>query len=239
MKEIQAILVEDQELGMENLEFKIQKNCPGIKIVAKCRSGEEAIAAIQEHEPDLVFLDHDLGNMDGFQVLDRLDYLNFEVIFVTVHDKSAIQAINDYSPTYFLVKPIDDQKLVEGVSKARRAIEEKLRSKDFLAVRSIGKIERVPIKEISYLEANNNRTLIYTKNGRFFVYGKPLKHVTALLPGEQFLRIHRAYTVNLNLVHTILHEDNAYVCIIPHPQNKDGKKLPVGEKSRTALLRRI
>jgi len=239
MKEIQAILVEDQELGMQNLKFKITQNCPSVEIVAKCSSGQEAIKAIQEHEPQLVFLDYDLGSMTGFQVLDRLDYLDFEVIFVTNHNQYAIDAINSYDSTYFLVKPIDDQNLVEGVKKAQRILESKFKAKEFLTVRSIGQIDRIPIRQITYLEASDVSTVIHLDSGRVFVYSKPLKHVSNLLSSYNFCRIHRSYTVNLQVVYTIIKEDGMYYCIVPHPQSKKGKKLPVENKYRASMLKHI
>ena len=239
MKEISAILVEDQPLGMDNLEFKIQENCPAVQIVAKCLSGQEAIKAIQEHEPQLVFLDYDLWNMTGFQVLDRLEYLDFEVIFVTNYDEHAIAAINHYSPAYFLVKPLEDEKLVEGVWKAHKAIEDKYKAKEFLTVRSLKRIDRVPINHITYLEASDVNTIIHTSDGRNIIYTKPLKLVSSLLSQGHFRRIHRIYHVNFMFVHTILRYDGTYYCQLPHPQNPKGKLLPVGETYRRDFLRYI
>lgn len=239
MKEISAVLVEDQQLGMDNLEFKIRENCPAIQIIAKCLSGQEAIKAIQDLEPQLVFLDYDLGNMTGFQVLDRLEYLDFEVIFVTNYDQFAIEAINKYSPAYFLVKPLDDEKLVEGATKAHKAIEDKYKSKEFLTVRSLGRIDRIPIRQITYLEASDVSTIIHTSDGRNILYTKPLKHVSNLLTQSHFRRVHRKYVINLTFIHTILREDGTYYCLLPHPQNPKGKLLPVGDSYRTDFLKHI
>lgn len=241
MTNIEAIIVEDQELGMKNLVYKIQENCPNIDIVAQCQSGKQALQSIKQHAPQLVFMDYDLGNMTGFQVLDRLEEIDFEVIFVTNFDEYAIEAINRYSPTFYLVKPIDDDQLVKGVKKASKALQERLISNGFLKLPSTGKISRIPIVDILYLEASNVSTLIYTKDGRFFIYTKPLKYVTGLLSTNPntFCRMHKSYTVNLQYVHTLIKEDGMYHCIVPHPQNPKGKKLPVGETFRATVLKKI
>ena len=103
---LKAILVDDEENGLSALEQKLLEHCPQIKIAGAFTKPEQAIAAIEQFKPDIVFLDIEMPGINGFTLLQQLQYKNFELVFVTAYDHYAIKAIR-FSALDYLVKPVD------------------------------------------------------------------------------------------------------------------------------------
>ena len=118
MSTLRAIIVEDEPSGLENLKYKVANNCPEVEIVAECMSGQEAIRAIKRLLPDFIFLDVQLGDMSGFDVLEAIPYPTFEVIFTTSYDDYAVQAIKKNALDY-LLKPIEVDELLDAIAKVK------------------------------------------------------------------------------------------------------------------------
>ena len=114
---LKTILIDDDESNLSALSEKL-KHCPQVEIVARCESAEKGIEAIENLRPDLVFLDIEMPVMNGFVMLQQLEYKNFELIFVTAYDHYAIKAIR-YSALDYLVKPVDIEELKQAVEKER------------------------------------------------------------------------------------------------------------------------
>jgi two-component system LytT family response regulator len=114
-----AILIDDESSSRNALRQKLQANCPDISILAECENGEEGIKSIEEHEPDIVFLDVEMPRMNGFVMLQNLTHRNFELIFTTAYDHYAIQAIR-FSALDYLVKPIEVKDLLDAVERVRQ-----------------------------------------------------------------------------------------------------------------------
>ena len=113
---IQAIIVDDEPYCCDTLETMLEKYCPDVQLVAVCHSGEEAIAAISQQKPDLVFLDIEMPRMNGFDMLQKINPINFEIIFTTSFDQYALRAIR-FSALDYLLKPIDKDDLANAVQK--------------------------------------------------------------------------------------------------------------------------
>src|SRR3990172_2274111 len=113
---IRAVIVEDEKKSREVLNKLIQKNCPDLNVVGMAATVEEAVAVIKKEKPDLVFLDIELSDGTGFDILEQVQGLNFEVIFATAYDQYAIKAIK-YSAIDYLLKPIDVDELKIAVEK--------------------------------------------------------------------------------------------------------------------------
>src|SRR6187431_1131767 len=118
MRELTAILIDDESNSRNALHQKLITNCPDIRIVAECENGEKGILAIEKQKPDIVFLDVEMPRMNGFVMLQHLQRRNFELIFTTAYDQYAIQAIRVCALDY-LVKPIEVKALKEAVEKVR------------------------------------------------------------------------------------------------------------------------
>lgn len=195
---MKAIIVEDEKTGLDNLLFKLRENCPAVEIVATCSTGEEAITAIEAYQPQLVFLDIRLGSMTGFDVLDRLSHIDFEIIFTTAYDQYAIQAIKTSALDY-LLKPCKDEELKHAVQKAWRTMAEKQARKGDrqIAIPVEHSIRLLRYDDIVWCEADNNNAKIYLPGTAQAV--KTPRSITELyqkLPRQQFFRIHRSFVVN-------------------------------------------
>src|SRR5215831_16711052 len=117
MEKLKAILIDDESSGLGALYEKLQKYCPQVEVLQTCDTAEKGIAAINNLKPDLVFLDVEMPFMNGFVLVQHLQYKNFELIFVTAYDQYAIKAIR-YSALDYLLKPVEVEELKAAVEKA-------------------------------------------------------------------------------------------------------------------------
>ena len=235
MDNMKAIIIEDEPQGIKNLVLKLKESCPEIEVVQSCRKPEEGIKAIQRYLPDVVFLDIQLGSMSGFEVLERISNINFEVIFTTSYDDYAIQAIK-VSALDYLIKPIDEDELVEAVSKAKQKLWEKRERRNpltKLAVPAKSGLVFLPIDEIVDCEADDNYTHIYMVNGKKHLVSKTLAEVEKKLTSHNFSRIHKSHMVNLDHLESYTRGDGGYVTM------KNDKTINVSRSRREAFLRQV
>ena len=121
MKKIRAILVDDEESARDVLENLLKRFCPEVELLAKCTNVEQAVASIRELQPDLVFLDIEMPNYAGYEIVKFFPEINFELIFVTAYDKYAIRAF-EVSAVDYLLKPIDIDRLKNAVSRVMKQL---------------------------------------------------------------------------------------------------------------------
>ncbi|MBK7286155.1 MAG: response regulator [Flavobacteriales bacterium] len=112
-----AIIADDEKHSRETLRMELEQHCPEVSIVALCSSGPEAIEAVKQHAPDLIFLDVQMPRMDGFQVLEKLGDIKGQVIFVTAFDQYAIRAFR-FSAVDYLLKPVQPSELKQAVQRS-------------------------------------------------------------------------------------------------------------------------
>jgi two-component system, LytTR family, response regulator len=124
LKNIKTILVDDEANNLHFLQSLLKDNCPSLQVMEKASDAADALLMIQELHPQLVFMDVDMPGMTGFEVLKKLEPLNFEVIFVTAYNQYAMEAF-EYNAVAYITKPIVTEKLVAAVEKAIVKIEEK------------------------------------------------------------------------------------------------------------------
>lgn len=230
---IKAIIVEDEEQGMHNLSLKLKKNCPEVDIIGKASTGEKAVKMISQYQPQLVFMDIQLGTMSGFDVLSKLTHVHFEVIFTTAYDNYGIRAIKANALDY-LIKPIKPKELKEAVQKAARVIDESGPVSKIIIPINNG-IQVVPIKDILYCEADNTYTNIFRNRNedRRLLVTKPLADIERKLPGNKYCRIHRKYLVNLDYVDSFKKDDGGLVVL------HDGTELLVSKARRDDFLEQL
>jgi len=109
---IRCILIDDESNSLEMMEWLLKTYCPQVKIEAMCQAAAEGIKAIEQYKPDVVFLDIEMPHMNGFDMLEQFDKLNFDVVFCTAYDQFAIKAFK-YSALNYLLKPVDPEDLQE------------------------------------------------------------------------------------------------------------------------------
>lgn len=201
MAKIKTIIIEDEQKGMDKLVAMLEDYCPNIEIIDKCQDGKKAIQSIEENRPQLIFLDIELGGINGFDVLSSVQHLHFETIMTTAHEEYGIQALKAGAIDY-LLKPFSLAELKSAVQKVWTKIEESMQH----STGSFGKIRLpdtngfilLPIEDIIYCEADNNCTSIYLKNKNKALYiVRTLGKIYEQLPKAQFSRISRSYVVNM------------------------------------------
>src|SRR6476646_3702433 len=120
---ITAIIVDDEPYSCESLATLLERYCPDVKLLDICYSGAEAIKAIEEQVPTLIFLDVEMPGMNGFEMLQKLPFINFSIIFTTSYDQYALKAIR-FSALDYLLKPVDRDELQRAVQKALQRSQE-------------------------------------------------------------------------------------------------------------------
>src|SRR5687767_5427930 len=211
---IRAIIVDDEPYCCDTLETMLEKYCPGVELIAVCHSGEEAIAGIKQNQPDLVFLDIEMPRMNGFDMLQKIGAINFEIIFTTSNDQYALKAIR-FSALDYLLKPVDDDELKQAVQKLIRRSQKPIQQQLELLLQKLHQpaipvtkialptmegLEMVFISTIISCEAESNYTTVFLKNKRKMVISRTLKEMEELLEDYSIIRVHRCYLINLNEV---------------------------------------
>lgn len=212
---LKAIIVEDEKASRETLENYIQKYCPNVKLMAAVDSIKSGLAAIHLHQPDVVFLDVEMPFGNAFDLLEQVDKINFETVFVTAFSNYAVRALN-ISASYYILKPVNIGELIAAVEKIT---ESKKKSNDFLHTKilvdnlqttnkqlhkivlpMLNGFEVVQVKDIVRCEANDNLTDFILADGSKKVICRTLKHFEEVLVDFNFLRVHKSHLVNLEYV---------------------------------------
>jgi two-component system LytT family response regulator len=208
---LKTVLVDDEINALEALEWKLNRYIEDIQII-KCNSPVEAIAVIEKEKPDLVFLDIEMPEMDGFTMLQKLSNTNFDLIFTTAHDEFALKAIK-VSAIDYLLKPVDKDELITAVDKVRASrkgnqLEDKLQSlftnlkdkNDKISIAADGKIYLLERDDVIMLKSDKSYTTIFLKDDKKIVVSKTLKEVEKKFEYSEFYRVHNSYLININHV---------------------------------------
>lgn len=211
-KEILAVIVEDEPSAVETLQGMLNTFCPHVKVCARAASVEDALIAIREYKPQLVFLDIELPPMGiGFDLLKMSPNRKFGVIFTTAYPQYAIQAINEAQPWGYLVKPYRVADLVQRIQVAQQKILEENQDKSSLSpeqgliIPDLRKGNIVVLaKDIIYCEADGGITHLYVQRPeaieKISTTTRSLKDLAERLPSKDFCRTHHKYLVNLHYV---------------------------------------
>ena len=261
MEQIRTIIVDDEPLGRSRIESLLEDE-QDIEIVAQCGDGVEALRVIKESTPDLLFLDVQIPEITGFELLDSLDRFDPPiVIFVTAHDEFALRAFDVHALDY-LLKPFDDERFHEALNRARTHLRDKdaatlrRRLRDFLrethdlggsepTSHSTRRLTRIVVKEgdrilflkvddVDWIEAADYYAKIHTGTSTYLIR-ETLANLEMQLDPERFVRIHRSTIVNLDRVQEMqpwFH--GAFVVILT-----DGTELRLSRSRREHLQSRL
>ncbi len=245
---IEAIIVEDEKKSRELLDKLVQKNCPGVSVVGLADTVESGVALIRKLKPRLVFLDIEMPDGTGFDLLKAVQDQHFDVIFTTASDRYAINAIK-YSALDYLLKPIDSEELKAAVKKIeeKASADNNMESLKFLlqnfrkndeqytriTLPTGNAYEIIQVKDIIRCEADGNYTNFFLSDKRKMIVTMGLKHYEDLLPPTDFFRIHNHHLVNVNHVSRVLKEDGGYAVM------SDGSKIEISRRKKDSFLDRI
>jgi len=246
-----AIIIEDEEQGLNNLKNMLAEHCSDISIVGEAGSVETGNKLLKKTNKDLdvAFLDISLPDGLVFQMLNDLDKINFEIIFVTAYEEYAIRACQ-YSSIGYILKPIDPDDLKEAVnriavSKGRQnQITERLdvfnqhyfnKPNPFkkISISALDGIYFINIQDIIRCEAEDNYTHIHLSNGDKITASKTIKAYEDMLGAVNFYRVHKSHLINLNYMKKFVKGDGGYLVM------DDNKKIEVSRRRRPAFMEQM
>jgi two-component system LytT family response regulator len=229
---LRAVIVDDEELARAYLREMLQSH-PEIELVAECANGFEAVKAVNDLSPDLLFLDVQMPKLDGFEVLELID-ADLAVIFVTAYDQYAMRAFDAQAIDY-LLKPFSAERFDRAVERAKGRTGKQRpaapRQVDRMVVRDGAKIHVIPLDKLDYAEAQDDYVSLHSE-GKSYLKQQPLGALEAMLDAARFVRIHRSAIVNLERVARIEpYAKDSRVAILA-----DGTRLPVSRSGYARLL---
>src|SRR6266851_4452541 len=235
-KKIRTVVVDDEPLARTNVSVML-KHDPEIEIVRECGSGMEALTEIRNIKPDLVFLDVQMPECDGFDVLELLGSdLPPGVVFVTAYDQYALRAF-DAGALDYLLKPFDNARFDRALGRAKERIahgKDLQRKMDRLAIKNVGQVSFLKISEIDWIEAADYYACLHVK-ARTHLLRRSLSELEQELDQALFCRIHRSTIVNLDRVQALeLSEDGEYDVRLDN-----GTRLRLSRRYRKQLQARM
>jgi len=248
---IKGIIIDDEVHCLETLSLLLREYCPDVDVVDQCRSAASGLNAIAKHKPDLLFLDIEMPNMNGFEMLEHFTEIPFSIIFTTSYDQYAIKAIR-FSALDYLLKPIDPNELVGAVHQVRSRkngpfaeqfhmlfdrLQSKEQSQTFakIAVPTSEGFELLPTDQIICCEADDNYTNFNIKNRKKILACRSLKEIEEQLTNSfsYFLRVHHSYLVNLNEISKYIRGEGGYLVM------SDGSTVNVSRSRKEVLLKTL
>lgn len=212
MNKIKAVVVDDEINARENLQYLLKEFCKEIEVVSEASNVDEAVKVIEKNKPQIVFLDIEMPQKNGFQLLNEFPEINFQIIFVTAYDMYAIKAF-EVAAIDYLLKPIDIDRLKESVNKAKKIIDQNINtslSRLELLKENKKEVKRIAIpyksdyailniEDVLCIEADRMYSVIYTNKSKKYTVAKKLSYYEKLLcENGNFIRIHRSWIVNTN-----------------------------------------
>ena len=238
---MKAILVDDERSNIDNLAALLKKYCPRVDVLAMATDVFEAEQLIRAHQPDLVFLDIQMGEQTGFDLLSSIKDKNFEVVFITAFDKYGIEAIK-FAALDYLLKPVVIADLVLAVNKAEDKLLDKEKNNQLhfllshikngdklpstIALPQLHEIRYVPVNEIIRCESDNSYTFFYLLGGERILISRSIKEYSEMLKPLGFIRAHQSHLVNRKFVKSWLKEDGGCLLLV------NGNKVPVSRPNR-------
>lgn len=246
---VRTILVDDEPRGLNTLKKLLQEYCPEVRVVAECLDAESARDKIELLEPQLAFLDISLPGKTSFDLLGEMDKVNFEIIFVTAHNEYTLQAFH-YSAVDYLMKPIDEDLLLDAVRRAEKRIAissinnnvsallhnlQKIQAPQEmkLCIPSLKGFQVVDLKDILYCEASSSYTNFYFADKHSICTAKTIHEYEELLEDAGFVRIHKSYLVNLLHVKEYLRGEGGSLIL------SNGKEVEVARRKKDIFLSRM
>jgi two-component system LytT family response regulator len=244
---MKAIIVDDEPAVRNTISALLRESFPDITVSGLAATIEEGYAAVTGHEPDLLFLDVELPDGLGFDLLKRLSPVRFRTIFITGHQEYALDAIK-VSAIDYILKPIDTEDLTTAIEKAREiinheeeqlkmlALSENLEGKKVLKriiLRTSEALQLISVSEIIRAEAESNYTHFYLTGGKHILVSRTIKEYEAMLSGSGIIRVHQSHIVNMNHIDKFFKHDGGYL------QLNDGSTIPVSPNLKQRVLQAI
>jgi two-component system, LytTR family, response regulator len=235
-EKIRVAIVDDEPLARSNLKALLKRD-PDVEIVSECGSGLEALAEIRKKKPDLVFLDVQMPECDGFDVLEQLGTnMPPALVFVTAYDQYALRAFESGALDY-LLKPFDNARFARALERAKQRIGAEsagLQKIERLAIKNAGQVLFLKLSEIDWIEAADYYVCLHV-GARAHLLRRSMAEVDEELPDATFCRIHRSAIVNLERVRQLETSADGGIEVVL----TSGKRLPMSRRYRKDLQTRL
>jgi len=245
---VRVLIIDDEKHCCDNLQWLLKQYCPELEVAGVCNSAEKGLEQIRQLQPQLVFLDVEMQGMNGFEMLEALTDINFDIIFTTAFNQYAIRAIR-FGALDYLLKPVDKDELREAVEKClNRTQHNSLKQLTALlthvqkntdaafqkiALPTLHGFELVAVSSIILCESSSNYTDVKLSDGRHMVISRTLKDVEELLDRSPFLRVHNSYLVNLDYAIRYVKGEGGYLVL------NNEITVPVSRSKKEELLKFI
>jgi len=246
---MKAILIDDEVDGLRTLQKMLEKHCPQVEVVGTAMNAATGNQRISQLKPDLVFLDIQMPGKTGLELLADLDTQDFEVIFVTAFNEYVLQALQ-FSAVDYLLKPVDEDRLIEAVSRAAKRIdEEKKGAQSDTLLHNLEKAGNpaemrlclptlkgfiiVKLSEIIYCEAERSYTIFHLEGGKNLLVSKALIEYEVLLKDTTFFRVHKSFLINLLHVREYQRGEGGMVIM------SDRAEIEISRRKKEAFLDQV
>jgi len=244
---ISCLIVDDEENGRKNIEGLIKENCPDLSIIGQARNVSDAIQLIKACRPQLLFLDIEMIDGTGFDVLVQCKDIQLEVIFVTAYNQYGLNAIK-FSAIDYLLKPIDTNQFCMAIEKAVRQIELKSennrlrnllynvnqsKNNQRIALPFIDTIEFVEVNNIVRLEADGSYTRFCLSDNQEYLVSGSLKEYDEMLSVHGFIRTHQAHLVNPQYIKSMVKTDGGYFIL------QNGNSVPISRLRKNEVIQML
>jgi len=243
---LKAIIVDDEPYCCETIATLLEES-RDVEIVSVCHNAADALVAIRKYSPDIVFLDVEMPKMNGFEMLEHLPQVNFEIIFTTSYDQYALKAIR-FSAIDYLLKPVDEEELRTAIQKVIQRSQKPITQQleillqkihqpstpiNKIAMPTMEGLQMIPVDTIISCESDSNYTILQLKNSKKLIVSRTLKEIEELLEEHSFVRVHRCYLANMNEVEKYVKGEGGYLVM------SDGTTIDVARNKKEVLLKKL
>lgn len=222
-----CLIVDDEEISRKILERFVAQT-ENLELIGSCANAIEAVKALKDHEIDLVFLDIEMPEMTGIELIETLKE-SPQIIFVTAKEDYAVEAF-EHNVTDYLLKPISYARFLKSVDKAIEIFNKYAEglAPGYIFVKVDSRLLRLNLAEVNYVEAKGDYIQIHTTTGKHLIYST-MKHIEAKLPKKEFARVHRSFIVRIDRIADIT-ENNLMI---------DKNIIPIGAMYKNDLLKKL
>lgn len=245
---IRTVIIDDEPHATKSLEILLSEDCPQVQVIASFNHPAEALVFLRSNQIDLVFLDIDMPFMNGFELLNRLAPINFDIIFVTAYDQYAIKAFK-FSAFDYLLKPVDEVELINSVRKLENKSKKSTQNSNFehllevfksgqtsvkrIALPTLEGFEFVEVEKIIRCESDSNYTKIFLQNLPMMLVSRTLKEIEEILSDLPFIRVHNSHIIAKNHVKKYVKADGGYILMI------DNAEIPISRARKEEVINEL
>lgn len=241
---MRIIVVDDDAYIIKLITHYLKAN-KEVELLGAASNVQDAVALISKKQPDVLFLDVELGDRLSFEILKQLPHIQSHIVFITAHSDYAIQAIR-YAAFDYILKPVQPKVLDDVVKRllqkdSKDDLEERLRVLEAnmqsvpkrLVLKSAEKYKVVQQEEVVYLKADNTYTMVYSKDDEAVLVSQSIKYFEEILPTNMFMRTHRSYIINLSHVSEYIKADGGYIVM------SNGDRIILSATKKNSFLDRL